>query len=104
MGEILGDGLVLSFSDPSSVRAFDVCLRLGQEASYDVPDFGYSTEDLEWIYPLGLLVDSSSSYFYSSYYLLFLLFIILIIYYSSYLFFFLFILLFILLLDYCRAG
>ena len=30
VGEVLGDGLVLTFSDPSVVEEFDVCLRLNQ--------------------------------------------------------------------------
>ena len=55
MGEVLGDGLVLSFSSPSVIQTFDVCLRLSVEPeSYKVADFGYSTEELKSIYPLGL--------------------------------------------------
>ena len=55
VGEVLGDGLVLSFSSPSVIQTFDVCLRLSVEPeSYKVADFGYSTEELKSIYPLGL--------------------------------------------------
>ena len=54
VGEVLGDGLVLTFSDPSVIEEFDVCLRLTTEGGeYNVRDFGYTTEELENIYPLG---------------------------------------------------
>ena len=65
VGEILGDGLVLTFSDPSSIETFDVCLRIAQneKAKYDVPDFGYSTEELESIRPLGLFFRDKDRFF-----------------------------------------
>ena len=55
VGELLGDGVVLSFSSPSVIRSFFVCLRLNQKpSSFRVPDFGYSSSKIESIYPLGL--------------------------------------------------
>ena len=52
---MLGDGLVLSFSSPSVIQSFDVCLRLNTGAnSFKVADFGYSTAGLTSIHPLGL--------------------------------------------------
>ena len=66
VGEVLGDGLVLSFSDPSMVGEFDVCLRLNTEESgkYNILDFGYSISSLEAIQPLGL--SFSFLFFFSS--------------------------------------
>ena len=51
----MGDGVVLSFSEPKSVDVFDVCLRLNTDTSgeYDEMDFGYATDSLQFIYPLG---------------------------------------------------
>mmetsp|Transcript_30414 Transcript_30414/g.47226 ORF Transcript_30414/g.47226 Transcript_30414/m.47226 type:complete len:540 (+) Transcript_30414:1054-2673(+) len=59
VGEVLGDGLVIDFETPSVVQSFYVCLRVSVEGNdnsddYDVPDFGYTDEELEYIYPLGL--------------------------------------------------
>ena len=55
VGEVLGDGVVLSFSSPSIVNSFYVCLRVSVEGeTYPVADFGYSTAELTSISPLGL--------------------------------------------------
>ena len=55
VGEVLGDGLVLSFYSPSVIQSFFVCLRLTtSDFSYEIPDFGYTFGNLEVIHPLGL--------------------------------------------------
>ena len=58
VGEVLGDGLVLTFERPEIIDEFYVCLRLGTEGEedYKVRDFGYTTSELENIYPLGLKI------------------------------------------------
>ena len=55
VGDVLGDGVVLSFSQPNVVGVFDVCLRLNTNPSkeYKKLDFGYSNDELKFIYPLG---------------------------------------------------
>ena len=61
MGELVGDGAVLKFSETKDLQSFDVCLRISVNNSdsndntfNDVADFGFSTHDYNFIYPLGL--------------------------------------------------
>ena len=56
VGEVTGDGLVLSFSQSSVVENFYICLRSSEETPFDIPDFGFTNSDLESIWPLGLLI------------------------------------------------
>ncbi len=57
VGSLLGDGLVLTFSDPNNVRGFRVCLLVSSSAisslNYPIPDFGYSVSPYQVIYPLS---------------------------------------------------
>ena len=69
VGEVLGDGVVLSFSNDELVGVFEVCLRLSLDPVLDVdivPDFGYTTSDLVFIYPVGLLFFFFFFFFYFS--------------------------------------
>ena len=77
MGEVLGDGVVLSFSKPSVVGVFDVCLRLNTEPSGDYKnrDFGFSNDELKYIYPLGFVI----FYFYSLFKITFFIIFIMIV-------------------------
>lgn len=58
VGSLLGAGSELSFSNVQRVRQFEVCLLLREDFDEnDVPvgyilDFGYSTDDTSYIYPL----------------------------------------------------
>ena len=61
VGELVGDGAVLKFSETRNLQSFDVCLRISINISdsnsntfNDVADFGFSTHDYNFIYPLGL--------------------------------------------------
>lgn len=55
VGVLLGGGLGLSFSAPSAVTTFSVCLLVSGESfqSYQTHDFGYSVAPLSFIYPLS---------------------------------------------------
>ncbi len=58
VGELLGDGVVLSFSRTDVVGEFMICLRLSNTSdaispTFPVADFGYSDASLQLIYPLG---------------------------------------------------
>lgn len=56
VGSLLGDGLVLTFSNPGDVGIFYVCLLINSNTSaqkYPVADFGYSTRPYQFIYPLS---------------------------------------------------
>ena len=54
----MGDGVVLTFSKPDIIGIFDVCLRLNTDPSgvFDEIDFGYTNDELQFIYPLGLFL------------------------------------------------
>ena len=69
VGELVGDGCSLSFTDTQDLGIFEICLRVSSlNSTYPVGDFGYLLElDSEWIYPLGVdvtLVERFSSIFY----------------------------------------
>jgi hypothetical protein len=56
VGELLGDGCVLRFSNSTYLTGFDVCLRISTynlSSSY-VPDFGYRLGQSSFIHPLGV--------------------------------------------------
>ncbi len=48
----------MTFSNPSVVGSFRLCLRLSNTTSYDslypIRDFGYPDSKLQYIYPLGM--------------------------------------------------
>ena len=57
VGEVLGDGVVLSFANPELIGMFEVCLRVSLVPDLNdgvAPDFGFATSDLVFIYPVGL--------------------------------------------------
>ena len=57
VGSLLGDGLVLWFSNPSDVGTFHVCLLIQSETNpqqYPALDFGYSITPYTYILPLNL--------------------------------------------------
>ena len=58
VGTLLGDGVVLTFSDPEVVGQFRICLLLANplpsNSSYTVPDFGYPDPNYQQIHPLGM--------------------------------------------------
>ena len=58
VGELVGDGCSLFFSNTEYIGAFEVCLRVSSLAkNYPVGDFGYIPKlNSEWIYPLGVNV------------------------------------------------
>jgi hypothetical protein len=63
----VGDGVALIFSDVTHVEIFSICLRISDTTvtDYPIPDFGYSTADSAFIYPLGWRHVAFSSPFYS---------------------------------------
>jgi len=58
VGELVGDGTVISFEKPGRMETFEVCLRVTQtepdNAEYSRRDFGTSTSSYEYIVPAGL--------------------------------------------------
>ena len=70
VGELVGDGCSLSFTEIQYLGFFEVCLRVSSNSdqTYPVGDFGYILElDSQWIYPLGAnvtVVERFSSIFY----------------------------------------
>jgi hypothetical protein len=73
VGSLLGDGLVLKFSDPSEVVTLRICLLVSgvrDTEKYPIADFGSSTSLYQYINPLSTDIWLSSkwiiSHFYSS--------------------------------------
>ena len=56
VGELVGDGCQLEFSDPQRVDEFNLCLLItsSEEDGYPVRDFGWSDSSLDIITPLGI--------------------------------------------------
>lgn len=60
VGTLEGDGCVLSFSDPEDITYFDICLLTQNNkttvasSNYAMADYGYLSEDMSVIYPLGI--------------------------------------------------
>ena len=69
VGVLRGDESVFSFSVLENVAFFSVCLLVSDNetdlSEYPIPDFGYSTESIGNIYPLGI-ADLNSSIVFSS--------------------------------------
>ena len=59
VGQLVGDGSELVFEIPAVMKYFELCLRVsdpGDEDRFPVPDFGYTTDDYDSIYPIGASV------------------------------------------------
>ena len=56
VGELVGDGTVLTFSKINSVGPFSLCLRVNSDntSTFPIREFGYSTTAYDHIYPLGV--------------------------------------------------
>lgn len=56
VGELIGDGVVLSFDSSEYVTEFTACLRLSESSEsseFSVFDFGYPDPNFQYIYPAG---------------------------------------------------
>ena len=66
VGALVGDGCVLSFSDPQHITYFDICLLIATSqdnattSTYPVADYGYLSEDMSVIRPLGIASEDIS--------------------------------------------
>ena len=60
VGQLMGDGSILTFSDVGRVVHFEACLLIENvtvtNPSYTVKDFGYTTDAYDYIYPLNFNV------------------------------------------------
>jgi hypothetical protein len=56
VGELVGDGVSLKFTDVSHIGNISICLRVlstADSSNYPVKDFGYAMTNGSFIYPLG---------------------------------------------------
>ncbi len=56
VGELVGDGVNLKFTDVSHIGNISICLRVlstANSSNYLVKDFGYATINGSFIYPMG---------------------------------------------------
>jgi hypothetical protein len=63
IGQLMGDGSILSFGNVDRVVHFEACLLIQNDTisdpSYTVKDFGYTTPNYDYIYPLNFSVTVS---------------------------------------------
>jgi hypothetical protein len=64
IGQLMGDGSILSFERLDRVSHFEACLLIETETvadpAYTIQDFGYTTSSYEFIYPLNFNVTNKT--------------------------------------------